>query len=133
PELVGVGGDIEAADFHKQHGFGLLSNENLDERQRHRHPAPPQEPVGGSRRIGRKNRSCQTISHSQVVMEPITGPPPPVAYCAGDGEGTAERGRAGGGAAAERRRRGGTAAGMEAVPGAGRTAEGGGRAGGNGW
>ncbi|TMF95000.1 MAG: hypothetical protein E6I10_10580 [Chloroflexi bacterium] len=28
PELVGVGGNIEAADFHKQHGFGLLSNEN---------------------------------------------------------------------------------------------------------
>src|SRR2546430_2240731 len=28
PELVGVGGNVETADFHKQHGFGLLSNEN---------------------------------------------------------------------------------------------------------
>src|SRR5207248_9921495 len=26
-ELVGVGGKIEAADVHKHHGFGLLSNE----------------------------------------------------------------------------------------------------------
>ena len=28
PELVGVGGDVKAADFHKQHCFGLLSNKN---------------------------------------------------------------------------------------------------------
>src|SRR3981189_1810457 len=108
--------------------FGLLSNENLDERQRHRHPTPPQEPVGGSRRIGRKNRSCQTISHSQVVMEPITGPLSRVAYCPGDGEGTLNRRRAGGRAAAERRRPGSTVASMEEVPDAGRRAAGGGGA-----
>src|SRR6202163_4135664 len=90
--------------------------------------APPQEPVGGSRRIGRKNRFCQTISHSQVVMEPITGPPSWAAYCAGDGEGTAGRRGAGRRASPERRRRGGTAASMEEVPGAGRTTEGGGGA-----
>src|SRR6267143_6576207 len=95
--------------------FGLLSNENLDERQRHRHPTPPQEPVGGSRRIGRKNRSCQTISHSQVVMGPITGASWRVAYCAGDGEGTIDRRRAGRRASAEPRRCGGTAASMEEV------------------
>src|SRR6267143_1709298 len=113
--------------------FGLLSNENLDERQRHRHPTPPQEPVGGSRRIGRKNRSCQTISHSQVVMEPITGPPSRIAYCAGDGEGPVGRGRAGRRPSAERRRRGRPAAGVEAVPGAGRTTQGGGSARGCRW
>src|SRR3989441_3737992 len=128
PELVGVGGNIEAADFHKQHSFGLLSNENWMNGSATTNPAPPHVPVGGSRRIGRTNRSCQTISHSQVVMGPITGPPSRIAYCAGDGEGTAGRRRAGRGASAERRRRGGPAASMEAVPGTGRTTEGSGSA-----
>src|SRR3989442_575800 len=49
-------------------------------------------------------------------MEPITGPPPAVAYCAGDGEGTADRRRAGGGAAAERRLARGESGALLGVP-----------------
>src|SRR5207237_6660020 len=105
----------------------------LGKRQRRRHPAPPQEPAGGNGSLGRSHRSCQTISHSQVVMEPPTESFPHkeeknacrsrIAYCADDGEGRAGRRDAGGGAAADRRGPGGAASGLETLPGAGRRVE----------
>src|SRR6202043_3249741 len=67
--------------------FGLLSNKSWMNGSDHRHPAPPQEPVSGSGSLGRSNHSCQTFSHSQVMMEPLTGELPRIAYCAGDGGG----------------------------------------------
>src|SRR5438309_10549949 len=73
-------------------------------------------------RIGRKNRSCQTISHSQVVMDPITGPRSRIAYCAGDGEGPTGGRGAGRRRAAGGRRPGPAAPRLEAVPRAGGSA-----------
>src|SRR5207253_11253982 len=79
--------------------FRAPQQRKLGKRQRRRHPAPPQEPAGGNGRLGRSHRSCQTISHSQVVMEPPTESFPRkeeknacrsrIAYCADDGEGRA--------------------------------------------
>src|ERR1700682_3704620 len=102
---------------------GSSALKRMDERQRHRHPAPPQEPVSGSGSLGGAHDSFQTISHSQVMMEPITGEPSRIAYCAGDGEGTAGRRRAGRRPAADGAGPDRPAAGVEAVRGTGRRAE----------